>query len=120
MNQNNQAPEGMEAPFFWGFNDCGQQVKCDILVTFDVEYEGRNVHVVVYTDNAATPEGDLKIYAAQYPDGVFLPNMKAPELEDLPDMPFLWHMDRMLRIFDKEEFAELFLEVEHDWRPVLK
>ncbi len=35
-------------------------------------------------------------------------------------MPFLWHMDRMLRIFDKEEFAELFLEVEHDWRPVLK
>ena len=97
MNQNNQAPEGMEAPFFWGFNDCGQQVKCDILVTFDVEYEGRNVHVVVYTDNAATPEGDLKIYAAQYPDGVFLPNMKAPELEDLPDV--LW--DAVQEVLDR-------------------
>lgn len=42
------------------------------------------------------------------------------ELEDLPNLPVIWHMDRMLRIFDKEEFAELFLEVEHDWRPVLK
>lgn len=85
MNPNNRPPEGMEAPFFWGFSDSGQRVRCDILVTFDVEYKGRTVHVAVYTDNTTTPEGDLKIYAAQYPDGVFLQNMRAPELEDLPD-----------------------------------
>ena len=53
--------------------------------------------MVVYTDNAATPEGDLKIYAAQYPDGVFLPNMKAPELEDLPDV--LW--DAVQEVLDR-------------------
>lgn len=42
------------------------------------------------------------------------------ELGDLPGMSAIWHMDRMLRIFDKEEFAELFLDAEHGWRPILK
>lgn len=42
------------------------------------------------------------------------------ELDSLLELPVIWHMDRMLRIFDKEEFAELFLDVADDWRPILK
>lgn len=42
------------------------------------------------------------------------------DLDTLLELPVIWHMDRMLRIFDRGEFAELFLDVENDWRPVLK
>ena len=42
------------------------------------------------------------------------------QLDALPQMPTIWHMDHMLRIFDKEEFAELFLDTEQDWKPILK
>lgn len=42
------------------------------------------------------------------------------DIDTILDLPVIWHMDRMLRIFDKGEFAELFLEVENDWKPVLK
>lgn len=41
------------------------------------------------------------------------------ELDTLLDLPVIWHMDSMLRIFAKEEFAELFLEGEN-WKPILK
>ena len=42
------------------------------------------------------------------------------QLDALPQMPTIWHMDHMLRILDKEEFAELFLDTEQDWKPILK
>ena len=42
------------------------------------------------------------------------------DIDTILELPVIWHMDRMLRIFDKEEFAELFLEVENGWKPVLK
>lgn len=42
------------------------------------------------------------------------------DIDTILDLPVIWHMDRMLRIFDKGEFSELFLEVENDWKPVLK
>ena len=42
------------------------------------------------------------------------------DIDTILELPVIWHMDSMLRIFDKEEFAELFLEVENGWKPVLK
>lgn len=85
MTQNHQPFEGLEAPLIWGFNDQGRRVKCGLVATFDVEHEGRNKHVAVYTDYTADPEGNLKIYAALYPDGVLLPENRIPPMDDLPD-----------------------------------
>ena len=88
MIQNQQPTEELDAPSFCGLDDQGQRVRCDILVTFDVEDGDEDVHVVVYTDYTVTPDGKTKFYAAQYPNGVNLQNMTEPPLEPLRDA--LW------------------------------
>lgn len=41
-------------------------------------------------------------------------------LDKLMDLPVMWHMDSMMHIFLKEEYAELFLDDTQDWKPILK
>ena len=42
------------------------------------------------------------------------------ELEDVLRSNWIWHMDKLIRIFAKGEFAELFLDAKEGWSPVLK
>ncbi len=42
------------------------------------------------------------------------------EMDELGTLPLMWHMEPMMRIFETGEFAELFLDSEDDWKPVLK
>lgn len=42
------------------------------------------------------------------------------DIDTIMDLPTMWHMDDMLRIFVKEEFAEMFLDDKNDWKAILK
>ena len=42
------------------------------------------------------------------------------EKDELLNLPVMWHMDQMIRIFITEEFAELYLDAGNGWSPVLK
>ena len=42
------------------------------------------------------------------------------DIGKLLDLPVIWHMDSMMRIFVTEEFSELFLDDKNDWSPILK
>lgn len=42
------------------------------------------------------------------------------EKDELLNLPIMWHLDQMLKIFDAEEFAELFFDEGTGWIPVLK
>ena len=42
------------------------------------------------------------------------------EKEEVPKSNWIWHMDSLMKIMDKGEFTELFLDVANDWKPVLK
>ena len=42
------------------------------------------------------------------------------EKDDVLRSDWVWHMDGIMRILADGEFAELFLDSEDDWRPILK
>ncbi|MCR5805613.1 MAG: 8-oxo-dGTP diphosphatase [Oscillospiraceae bacterium] len=42
------------------------------------------------------------------------------EKDDVLQSDWVWHMDGIMRILSDGEFAELFLDSEDDWRPILK
>ena len=42
------------------------------------------------------------------------------EKDEILQSNWIWHMDGLLKIFDKGEFSELFLDAADDWKPVLK
>ena len=42
------------------------------------------------------------------------------ERDEVLRLNWIWHMDHMMRIFSDGEFAELFLDVADDWKPLLK
>ena len=42
------------------------------------------------------------------------------ELKDVLQSHWIWHMDKLLRIFADGDFAELFLDRADDWKPRLK
>lgn len=42
------------------------------------------------------------------------------DIDTIMDLTTMWHMDDMLRIFVKEEFAEMFLDDKNDWKAILK
>lgn len=42
------------------------------------------------------------------------------DIDTIMDLPTMWHMDDMLRIFVKEEFAEMFLDDKNNWKAILK
>ncbi len=42
------------------------------------------------------------------------------DIGNVLELPVIWHMDSMMRIFDTGEFSELFLDDKNDWEPVLK
>ena len=42
------------------------------------------------------------------------------EKKDVLQSNWIWHMDGLLKIMAEGEFAELYLDKENDWKPVLK
>lgn len=42
------------------------------------------------------------------------------EQDELLGLDWMWHMDKLMRIFAEEAYAELFLDSSDDWTPVLK
>ena len=49
---------------FTVLTDQGEEVKCDVLFTFDSEENGRSY--VVYTDNSVDADGNINVYASIY------------------------------------------------------
>ena len=54
-------------------NDNGEQVKCEILFTYEDEKTKKNY--IAYTDNTTDDEGNTKVYAS-----IFNPNEENPVL----------------------------------------
>ena len=42
------------------------------------------------------------------------------DIDTVLDLPVIWHMDSMMKIFLTGEFTELYLDVGNNWKPVLK
>lgn len=42
------------------------------------------------------------------------------ERDEVLQMPWIWHMDRMMQILTGGGFSELFLDTTEDWKPLLK
>ena len=42
------------------------------------------------------------------------------EIDEVPDLPWIWGMDSLMKIFVDGEYSELFLSAEDEWEPVLK
>ena len=42
------------------------------------------------------------------------------ERDEVLQMPWIWHMDRMMQILTDGGFSELFLDTKADWKPLLK
>lgn len=42
------------------------------------------------------------------------------ERDEVLQMPWIWHMDRMMQILTGGGFSELFLDTKADWKPLLK
>lgn len=54
--------------FFTVCNDEGEEVKCELLLTFEDNATGKNY--IVYTDNTEDEEGNTRVYANQFdPNG---------------------------------------------------
>lgn len=62
INQNN------EEVFFTVCNDAGEEVRCELLLTFADTITRKNY--IAYTDNTKDDEGNIRVYANQFnPDG---------------------------------------------------
>lgn len=53
-----------EKNVFTVIDDQGQEVKCEVLFTFDSDETGK--HYIIYTDNTTDEEGNTKVYASTY------------------------------------------------------
>lgn len=42
------------------------------------------------------------------------------EQDEVLNLPWIWHMDGLMRIMADNEATELFLDVSNDWKPILK
>ena len=63
----------MQGDTFTVINDSGEEIKCEILFTYENEKTG--VNYIAYTDNTTDEDGNTKVYAS-----VFDPEQENPEL----------------------------------------
>lgn len=53
-----------EKNIFTVIDDAGNEVKCEVLFTFDSDETGK--HYIIYTDNTTDEEGNTKVYASTF------------------------------------------------------
>lgn len=63
----------MQDNTFTVINDTGEEIKCEILFTYENEKTG--VNYIAYTDNSTDEDGNTKVYAS-----IFDPEQEDPEL----------------------------------------
>ncbi|MDD4733928.1 MAG: DUF1292 domain-containing protein [Bacilli bacterium] len=92
----------MEDLSFTVKGDNGEEIKCDILFTF----ENDNKNYVVYTDNTTDEEGELVILASLYTledDNIILEEIKTDAEWDLVDEKLEEKYNEML---EEDEYIE--------------
>ncbi len=93
----------MEDLSFTVKGDNGEEIKCDILFTF----ENDNKNYVVYTDNTTDEEGELVVLASLYrleDDSIILDEIKTDAEWDLVDKKLEEKYNEMLE--DEEDVEE--------------
>lgn len=63
----------MQDNTFTMINDSGEEIKCEILFTYENEKTG--INYIAYTDNTTDEDGNTKVYAS-----IFYPAQENPEL----------------------------------------
>ncbi|MDD2392280.1 MAG: DUF1292 domain-containing protein [Bacilli bacterium] len=92
----------MEDLSFTVKGDNGEEIKCDILFTF----ENDNKNYVVYTDNTTDEEGELVVLASLYTledDNIILEEIKTDAEWDLVDEKLEEKYNEML---EEDEYIE--------------
>lgn len=98
----NQRDEDM---FFTVCNDEGEEVKCELLLTFEDSATGKNY--IVYTDNTEDEEGNTRVYANQ-----FDPNGEESALLPIEEERIWTIIEEMLAEFQEDKDVDNMSEEE--------
>ena len=91
--------QNSEDMFFTVCNNEGEEVKCELLLTFEDSTTGKNY--IVYTDNTEDEEGNTRVYANQ-----FDPNGNASSLLPIEDERMWTVIEEMLTEMQEECTAD--------------